>query len=616
MWFAWSGNSKSAPRVKGRCSGSNWGGTESLGYAIPSLMEDEDLSSYWGRMIRLNGATSARLLAREILGAPSRHLSSDLPTHLGNFIERVGDYVGLSLSALVSCHTAYPAYAVGLDPQEQADLLSRMISYSPGPRHSAAQLCAQMRFQGSTFSCHSCRREQERLFGFSYLLRRQQLPGVGLCTVHLEPLIHEVGGLAISPPATIKEKVNNEIALARSYESITNLRRDELEPCRASLRARLGIRESSRICAGDVHIHRTVAALTTRFSAGFLLKATTEELCNESNVVRALRRLASPSCALSPLWCAYLWGFTVDPPSESRPRPLPIPQRASAEAIAKVLNASATLTEASAKLGLSVTTLAVHARRLGIDFSWRPKGWKPGAEDGALLCLAAGLPIGEICEHLHLSQSAVYRILRASSWALVERKKSILEGKRELYRRRWQDAKGSIQRRPKDGVVAAGVWLKRHDAEWLSTTAIFQPSKRGAPKCLGTPRVASRPYLRLAKKAMMSSAEKWIRRPTSSVVSTTLILRQLGHPNGGCRSPLTAVASNLSEKAPLFAERRLSAGLARLVESRKQITISALVRSARIRRSTVAAAGIDAGRWIEQRQDVCVQETGAPRMKI
>jgi hypothetical protein len=562
-------------------------------------MEDEVLSFYWRRMIRLNGATSARLLAQEILGAPSRHLSSDLPTHLGCFTSQVGEQVGLSLRALVTSHTAYPAYAAGLEPDAQAALLSRMIRSSPGPRHSTVQLCTQLRFVGSTFRCRTCCREQERLFGFSYLLRRQQLPGVGLCAVHLEPLVHEVGGLAISPPATTEEKVNNEIALARSYESIMNLRRDELEPCRASLRNRLGIRESSRICAGDIHIQRIVAALTRRFSTGFLLEATTEELCNESNVVRALRRLATPSCALSPLWSAYLWGVIVDPARASCPRQLPAHRGVPVERVARVLSASATLTEASAELGLSVTTLAVHARRLGIDFSWRPKDWKPEAENGALLCLAAGLPIEEICEHLHLSQSAVYRILRASSWALIERKKSILEVRMEMYRRRWENGKAAALRRSKDGVAAAEVWLKRHDAEWLRANPPLRSSKRRARK-RGTARLASRQYLQLARRAMMSSADAWVGSPTSSRATPTRILRQMGQSNGGGRSPLTALAVDVSEQTRLFAERRIKAGFQRLVESHKLVSTSSLVRSARLRRSTLEAAGIDARRWIER----------------
>jgi len=290
--------------------------SERAGYLIPPLMEDESLSSYWRRIVKLHGVESARLLAREILGAPSWQLASDLPSHLGVLIGQVGECLGTDLRTIVDFHTAYRAYAAGMDAPRQAMLLSSMIGSSSAPRLSAIRWCQRVRLAGGTFRCRACSHEQERRFGFSYEVRRHQLPGVGLCVDHGETLFQTLGGQRVQTAArACKAKVRNELALARSYESIATLRWQDLGRCRGLLRSRLGIWDPSRVRASDALIQHIVALILKHSAGGFLLEATTAELCNEANVVRVLRRLASPSYPLSPLWFAHLWAVPFSPSS-------------------------------------------------------------------------------------------------------------------------------------------------------------------------------------------------------------------------------------------------------------------------------------------------------------
>jgi len=169
------------------------------------------------------------------------------------------------------------------------------------------------------------------------------------------------------------------------------------------------------------------------------------------------------------------------------------------------------LSQASAHLGVSVTTLSVEADKYCIPLQRkRPKRKSAKTERLALKFLKRGSDIKEISKKLACSIPHLYRMLRRSPQTRFLRQRSLFRAERRRRRREFiqvLDSNPGVARKKLQLLAQATfAWLYRNDYDWLSMS-LPQAKKYVGP----TVQVDWKSRDQIAATAIAMSAEKLLR---------------------------------------------------------------------------------------------------------
>lgn len=592
---------------------------------VPGLMPDELLSSFWRRLLALNPALSNRAVATRIFGNAWRAPATLLPGFLDDFARGIGRLLGLSDGGgLLYAHTMYPLFAAALPLERQLGLAERLRRRHRGGVLPFKPLLATEALGRTVLICRTCERLDQDLTGVSFWRRVHNSPGVAYCITHMCPLDRiGVGDLAAlnvrsATQRPTSRRMSNALALARASASLITLDGEGLHRFREGLFARA--REQSHRGAGRMIRYTTIAELVCEhFTGGFEWLEIDALVAHPIAASTWIRSLLSSRGRVHPLLVSLLHSALPACSQVVTLRPVPRTLRArpyaklsadtEAEAIA-ALHQCGSLTEASRQTGLSVTTLAQIARRCGQAFDVRPSTLLNDVRARVCCELAKGTSVSAVSARERLSLASVYRILAASE-ATREQRASVLRiERRDRYRVQWdrllQDHPDWTVTDARRNQQALWTWLHRHDREWLRSRSGSQPTgtaahqrRRSAPAKITWTHVSSE-----IARSLEQARLRLLMRPGAARVTRPRLMRAVGLADGRARlipsARLEAQAAALAESMIQFVERRLSWGLSLALERGVAAEPWRVVKLARLRPSTVAAAGIDADAWLRQ----------------
>lgn len=151
---------------------------------LPSLDDDETLFSWGARYHRRSGNAHPRDSSRILYGdetAGSRH---DLPSHVGNLVDRTAGLVGTGES-LILRHTIFGAFAKFLDPETITEALSMMHGPSIyGLKGKLGLLTSGLGADHPLKGCHQCIEEDMATGSGARWRVEHQWPSVWVCRRH------------------------------------------------------------------------------------------------------------------------------------------------------------------------------------------------------------------------------------------------------------------------------------------------------------------------------------------------------------------------------------------------------------------------------------------------
>lgn len=154
-----------------------------LGF-FPEPFPSEILYSVFSRVQDRLQVPHAATLARALYGYV-RGLAVDMPTHLGDFLDRLPPGHQYAVDRLINYHTMFPYYARFLPPGRAKELRGGMIQlsgfrggFSEGNALNFPRLPAYFRY------CPECAVQDTDIYGEAYWHRDHQVPGVEVCWKH------------------------------------------------------------------------------------------------------------------------------------------------------------------------------------------------------------------------------------------------------------------------------------------------------------------------------------------------------------------------------------------------------------------------------------------------
>lgn len=567
---------------------------------IPGLLPDELLRSHWDRMVQLNPMSTSRTMAKDMLGAAHRSLDLRLPTNLEAWEHTIGRIVGRSALEAIRLNTMYPVLAAGARPSQQAALLDAMLRPRNGPTRSLGHLLVGDR-SAIAMHCPRCDTTSP-----AYRRRIHHLTGVGVCPIHPDELLVADFAFAVHRPAQVTQcQIGSDLLLAAAYQSILEMQPARTAGCRSDLLTRCGLpigedavkptrRQLSHIC--DL--------VCTTFEGGFTDPQLTRIVQNPNDCINELRRFLNGQ-SVAPFWTAALHASL---PKSVTTRPsIEVDDGATARHLAVTLAAlaqAATLTEASMTTGIDVTTLSTLARAHDIVFVGRPSKLTERVVAGMTKCLARGEDIVGVAKSYHVSTVSVYRVLRSFPEVAKQRRERLCAQDCERRRLAWSthmathpsaSPKELRRARPADWM-----WLYRHDLDWLQAeessrawVLAHRPVARRQPK----PAPATiLPNLCAAKASALRDA--FAPKQTSSA-----LLRAVGLVGVGPRqtNAIRRLAETIAETSEQYVARRLGAAFDYLTAHGLPVNAHSVIRTARLRPSTINASGLDLPLLVQHR---------------
>jgi len=154
---------------------------------IPSLLPDELLYSWLGRLSVLNAWGTGRASARRLFGGMQTKVAIDLPARIQMLPLRLGASLpGFSLMELVERSTTLPYYRPFLEPNRYARVLDALLyGSSLSVRARLGLLKHQFEDRPALRFCPLCAAEDIRTFSCFYWHRQHHLPAVTCCAQHL-----------------------------------------------------------------------------------------------------------------------------------------------------------------------------------------------------------------------------------------------------------------------------------------------------------------------------------------------------------------------------------------------------------------------------------------------
>lgn len=570
---------------------------------LPPVQDDETVRCYSTRLMLLNGLT-ARAANEALFGAASRSPDPWLPSSLETFAQvTTHGSGGLDYAKWAQQHTLYPYFASLATAERAACLLHRMQTTPKGPvRPVRALSSVELQIRLGRI-CTICAAAELATLGFSYVHRTAMLPYVSRCVLHGTVLVEDpewtpvsrCGIAALQPDNT---KQNDSIAFARASQLL--------------LKSPVGHGRKLLIAAGqDAHWllksgrlrrGRLLMLLQDRFSDGFDNPFLSELALSEKGHYLVTTRLAHERGLVHPVIAALILAASPASAGSSAQREV-AKRRDISELLSAGINAvdrGQSIRGAAVQAGISPTTLSLALRRRRLADRNAQRTARDLVFQRAAELLCDGWGVEQTARALNVSAVSVRRAKACAtglSHILKQGKSRTLQ---ECHRLMWSTvieyfghAEGVAQLRSR--APASYAWLYRNDRAWLSHV---QPVQRAA---LPLRRAANRPSLMRPAKivACLRAATTKLRARSGIPLRITRgrLISAVGFERDFDWTALPEAARaeivGLLESRRDFLYRRLQWARTRLQEEGLQVTVSALVRKAAVRPSSLSAVGID-----------------------
>lgn len=589
--------------------------TEPL-HIVPGVLEGELLSSYWRRLCEVNCRHGVRGTTSWLFRAPWRLPDHLLPGYLDPFVQQLGQLVQIpDPSCWLHDHTQFALFAAGLPPQRQEELRQRMLHTKGGPVASCIGLTSAEALRATVAICPQCDRQAVEKYGIPYWHRVHNAPGVSYCLVHGCPLNRVVTRADGAPVMRVERtrptalKVDNALRLAQASASLSQLRGNPLNTFRQQLR--LGARIASTGQSTARLRYGVIADLVCEAYRGGFESSEVDALVSSAVQVQSwLKGLFQSRARVHPVHVALLHGafelFPSDQPAVNLSESLQ-PARPSIDVdyCLEVLRGQHTLTQASQRLGLSVTTLATIARRHQIPFKSRPSVLT--AQLRTCICdwLVTGESIGAIAQKAGVSRESVYRILAGDVQVKVKRRAVVERRAQDLYRARWRQAceqhPGLSLKQLRQKAPAQWSWLYRHDRTWLSEhSAARLPAQVARQPSPPRVRLPWKEITRQLLRALGVARDRLVRTPSAARATQQRLLAAVGASTDDLRRApaIENALARLAESDRQFVERRLKQALDQARSMGASRGGWSMIRIAGLRSSTVKKAGIEVDCWL------------------
>ncbi|MDB5790028.1 MAG: Helix-turn-helix resolvase-like protein [Massilia sp.] len=479
---------------------------------IPRYTQGELLFSWVSRLHFLNAKSNPRQTLAELFGSSTGIPSADLPCRLDTFVKRTAGWGPFTSSDEVALSsTLFPYYGAFISPERYFATLGRLKENRADGLKVAMGIVANG-FGASTIfrSCQQCDNECLIQNGCIVLNRVHQLPGVLLCPHHVEPLCqHFIQSLqshrqALIVPAT--KIIDIQLPTKNLHlQKIASLSAEALESPPTGLTAAV----RSRTYMHGLEMHGVL--LNGRVDWEALAKSVRYEYCDfaglsfrnrllssEQFPLRWLRDLCErPDRSLHPLCHLLLIGMlfgnvrnfvsAANTLAVRNPSVVPPYQQGKTRTEAQIKTAHMLLNnkelscrQVAQKVGVSVTTVVLWRKTLGIPINDRPKSITSDQLDEIERLLKSRKAVAEIAVLTRVSISTVNRVLGTLPNVAEIRKVQENAANRVNYRAKWLDA---IAENPTLGIkmvrAAAGAayaWLYRHDRSWLVGSISARPN--------------------------------------------------------------------------------------------------------------------------------------------
>lgn len=529
---------------------------------MPTIQHDELLYSLLARVVVCNAMGDPRSYLEKLFGSRNVVPGIDLPTRLNELHNRLGTCSPFdTVAELIDRSTLYPYHRPFLT-MERHSAVQNIILSGDGKRLKTLLGRVANRFGANPplRYCPVCVTHSIECGGVPYWHRAHQLPGVSHCIEHEMLLNTFVTSSSLShkqtlqlPPCRSDLPIcdfvpdEHQIRFALLSQSLLEMQLPSLHPT-----ARTGIYETAISAQGLVNKknridHKAVAEALLLHYNGFRSFVHRDRLLSSSaqplGWVRAL--LDRPLRSMHPICHLLLIGFLFKTVAEFAKaienyaldrknndhleNDIPIPLAGSRnQAMRSLLTNTALSCRSVAKLmNLSVTTVVSRRRSLGVVIQERRKNLTSTRINSIVLALEAGTTPQKIAAQLHVSLSAVYRLLAESSELNqrynFERRRLELAARRQHWLQSIAAYNTFSLRELRTIDAATYAWLWRHDSLWLQSTNATLPKTTIRSKRVDWAARDAVLCHRLQK--FVNKIEKLVDRPR---ISKSFMLRELG----------------------------------------------------------------------------------------
>jgi hypothetical protein len=413
-----------------------------------------------------------------------------LPTQLGQLADRLVSIWAGGVDEILEAHTVWPVYRPFLTRHTALSAHRRIVEGPPGSLQlTLGDAPARLSLPRHLQACVACFAEDSETYGVGYLHTEHQLPGVRACHWHDMGLVavpfvdgtdNRLNIQSLSPRCARRDIWPGEVEFARLSAKLLTAQVPCLTP------ELLAFAYSERLMAlnlltkkGYVRTGGLVDLVLDSFPETMLGRIGVSRAAVQSWMPRMLHRVGYSTHPLKHLlYIGALFGtvenfvnalplrelpFNTVPPSASR-------RDIKQEIAEQLAHHRKSMTAISRRLGISVDTVIVQAKRVGIEVDSRPKYVGARIVKRIEMKAAKGVPVAMICESEQVSASTVYRTIQANRSVESARRLKLEANRRKLCRRLWQkqlvraDARRTIARSRAPAIYA---WLYRHDRSWL-----------------------------------------------------------------------------------------------------------------------------------------------------
>ena len=436
----------------------------------PNIQVDETLYSYLARCQWLWGYTNHNNVSKDWFGKAGICLSQCLPCHLNDFINNTG----WLLDGLIESHTAIPLH---VSFNVRYELLRGALANSHQGCVANLACAPQLAsgYQGQSFVCPECMREDIERIGVAYWHLTHQLWGVRACYKH-HCLLH---ALPFNPR---KYRLPQELV---DYQGLKSTPANPYQIRFAELVVG-SLHNPKSLLAQQQHIISILKAKSlltnqSRIKSTFILEhfnQVVSDLGVKVSLSRTMIRRISFSKDLSihPLkGFAFLFTLEHMPPFNKRPnlaRPaLRKSDAVEANALALLKSYKFNVAEISRRLKISVGFVRKLAKRKGVHIRQNMKEITPDIERKVILDAIENIRLLDIATKWGISEASVCDIVQSVEGLSLWRQYSRMLEKREENRELLIKEKLLNPQISKRGIISlhpnATAWAYKYDGTWL-----------------------------------------------------------------------------------------------------------------------------------------------------
>ncbi len=481
---------------------------------LPYWLPDETFYSLCCRYHLLSGNRLAATTCNSLFGHPRQGSQHDFPNRLEHFCLRSDGICG-SAEEIAKNRTIISFYFPLKSPEVVShSILATQGNASGNLKFRLGILTSRFRANHPLKACASCMVQDIATHGIAYWHLEHQLPGVWVCTSHLEPLlVSEIKSTGVgrfhwtlpSPNTLLSSSellgtsrgqthgaAQDRLRFARIAQSWARYGRERhLDKHQLSLIYRNALHErgfSSE--SGNIRSRQAYVDYASSVSRLALIPEMASLIDHGSNAAsNFVRWIASPRTGTHPIrhlalifWLFNDWDSFINRFQEDhRAGPLdvlsgsegikPDPRRNQFQSL---IAQGHSCTHAAKEIGVSVQTAMSWATQLGHQTARRPKTLKAQTLVKLVAALRAGRDRTDIAKELSISVSSVTRILRSEIGLQGEWDAARNDRARSHHRTIWTNA---LERSPHVGktllrtlVPATFGWLYRNDRAWLDSS--------------------------------------------------------------------------------------------------------------------------------------------------